>query len=77
MQTFTADCDKDEFKNNNNQKSTLLPCSKNTCFIKLKQVLNYMVHNLGKQPQGSYFVGSYVWGFTVKTASFWSLGIKS
>ena len=31
------------------------PCNKNLCFIKQKQVLNCTVHNLGKQPLGSYF----------------------
>ena len=38
------------------------PCNKNLCLIKLKQVLNCKVHNLGKTAS---LVGSHMRGFAV------------
>ena len=46
-ETFTANWGQNEL-HNNNQKSLCYPCNKNLSFIKLKQVLNCKVHNLGK-----------------------------
>ena len=44
-------------------------CNKNLCFIRLKQVLNCKVHNLGKTASGSYF-GRFLYAGIYCTAYF-------
>ena len=54
--TLKAKCVQNEIINSNQKTLLCYPCNKNPCFIKLKQVLNCKVHNLGK-PASRFFFG--------------------